>query len=394
MTLLKWIDEQDWENNQSSDGVVSEEIENTDHNDKNSVKRGYDIDDPTPSDPYLYWPMHEDSGDVVNDFSGNDRNGFTETESTENGLFNTSSYSFTTTTQTWGPRPETIKASGGTETTITIDGQDFIQHEFTGNSNYTFTVDSKGATDGLVWYQIVSDGSTKQDDGGNSRLGSLQGSVLRDINPFTDSNTIFEYTSKQSVSDLGFSHDGGVDVTDTTVQARAEVAGSCRTNKTFTQGFDLHCSSGGRMPTLEEYLNDCTRGSGCGHDGEINWTSGKDVNNPDTKRWVSWGDMNNNSSSIYPRDETQGHELRNIADENLNRPDPVVVQDDDALNIAQNYNYPVNIVDGPKVTTGTTYDLTLGSGASDAIPHTGKQQSAALSGIENKGTVRIRYKAR
>jgi len=285
-----------------------------------------------------------------------------------------------------------IDATGGTETTVTINGFEFIQHEFTGNSNYTFTVNDVGNDEvypGLVQYEIVGDGSDRNstDSGVTSGLDVLNGNILRKVDPFFDNNTIFEHTSKGT----GFSRDGGPD---TSVTSKAEVNVACRIDD-FSGAITNHYADGtGRMPTLEEYINDATEGSGCGHDSEINWTATKDHDTGTTSsHWVSWGDMFNNNNSGYPRVESNGNNnyLRQVADDDLNRPDPVILQDDLVLAEVQSNNYPHTIVDGPTVQV-QTYNLTLGQGtSSDKIDHTGKQVGGSASGVENQGTVIVRY---
>jgi len=284
-----------------------------------------------------------------------------------------------------------IVASGGQESTVSINGQTFKQHKFTGNSNYIFTVDSIGINNGLVQYEIVGDGSDRNssDDNVTAGLDVLNGNILRKVDPFFDNNTIFEHTSKTTNLQ---SHNIS---SDSTINSEAEVNGSCRNND-FPGGVSQHyASDDGRMPTLEEYINDGTTNSGCGHDNEINWTATKDHDTGTTSsHWVSWGDMDSNNNSGYPQVKSNGNNnfLRQVADDDLNRPDPVILQDDDILQEVQANNYPYTIVDGPKVESGKTYDLTLGQGtASDKIPHTGKQVGGSVCGVENQGTVIVRY---
>jgi len=280
-----------------------------------------------------------------------------------------------------------IDATGGIETTVTINGFDFIQHEFTGNSNYAFTVNDLGDDEvypGLVQYEIVGDGSDRSSSG----LNVLNGNTLRKVDPFFDSNTIFEHTSNGG----SFGTDSGPD---TSVTAVAEVNGACRSDN-FSGAISNHYNDGnGRMPTLEEYINDATAGSGCGHDSEQNWTSTKDHDSGTTNsHWVSLGVMTSNIAG-YPKTEPNSNNnfLRQVADDDLNRPDPVILQDDLVLAEVQANNYPHTIVDGPTLQV-QTYDLTLGQGSiSDKIDHTGKQVNGSQSGVENQGDVIVRYPA-
>lgn len=393
--IISWKIQNDWKSSPIQEGVVFEDVEYTDHNDADTVKRGYSVEDPNPENPFIYFPLHEDSGEIAYDFSGEERNAMAEGDVSpgQEGLVGTTSYSFTNTSSITSPRYEPIDADGGEVNIVTIDGYEFVEHKFTGNEDYFFTVHNLGTSDGFIWYQIVADGTSGTDrDGNDAGLDVLEGEVLRHVDPFLDDNTIFEYTSKENASSLGFTTDTEGSPVDNTVKSESEVNGSCVTEVTWQEGFDLHCQSDARMPTFEEYINDATQGSGCGHDNHLNWSSRKYLDNEE-KHWRCPGRVDGDYGPEYndPVDNSNTHSLRNIADVDLNRPDPVILQDDLALDLAQTYNYPINIVDGPQVDAGITYDLTLGSGADDAIPHTGKQEPDAVSGIENNGTVIIRY---
>jgi len=276
-----------------------------------------------------------------------------------------------------------MTASGGTVEDVVIDGILFRQHTFSGNSNYDFTVGSLGSSSGLVSYEIIADGASG-DRAGTVDLGYLQGEILRKIDPFLDSNTIFEHTSTTS----SFTNMRG-EPPDNTVGSQAEVNGACRSDD-FAGALANHYADVGRMPTLEEYLNDATKGSGCGHDADLCWTITKGANTGE--HWISRGDQDDASQGDH-RPESNGGTffLRQVTDNDINRPDPVILQDDVVLAGIQAQGRPVDIVSGPTVEANTTYNLLLGSGVSDAIPHTGKQSSDSVSGISNKGTVRIRY---
>lgn len=92
---VRWINEEDWSGYKEADGVVFEDIENTDHNNVDELKRGYSIGDPDPENPYIYLPMHEDVGDVAHDFSGGGRDGdITGADGGRQGLIDTTSYRF------------------------------------------------------------------------------------------------------------------------------------------------------------------------------------------------------------------------------------------------------------------------------------------------------------
>lgn len=97
-TTLSWSTNDDWINSQSTEGVVYEDTNNTDYNDGRLVQRGYNVANPQPGTPYFYYPMHEDTGNTVYDFGSANNNASFDSGVTQGqeGLFNTSSYEFTT----------------------------------------------------------------------------------------------------------------------------------------------------------------------------------------------------------------------------------------------------------------------------------------------------------
>ena len=83
-------------------------------------------------------------------------------------------------------------------------------------------------------------------------------------------------------------------------------------------------AQGGRLPTKEEMENDATAGGGCGYDADLCWTCTKGVD--DSEHWVVIGrstqsgtpEIRNNSSTAF---------VRFVADDDLNRPNPVYISD-------------------------------------------------------------------
>lgn len=278
-----------------------------------------------------------------------------------------------------------ISASGGNVTDVRINGRLFREHVFSGNSNYNFTVTSLGTTNGEVEYELQLDGY-QPDSGWES---GIAGYTVRKLSSFS-ATPCFKYLSTQTASSLGYTSNGGQVVgSDPTNRAQASVGGACRVGVTWDQGFDLHMNNGGRMPTLEEYLNNVTQGSGCGHDNTTNWTV---TNEGDpSQRFVVMGDNDfnrNGGTRLEPLDF--GATLRDVADVDLNRSDPVILQDRYVYNRLVSLGITPEIVDPPRVATGT-YDLLLGSGLSGKIPNTGPAQSGTKNGVDNRGTVIIRY---
>jgi len=71
-----WDTAGDWDSATSESGVVHEAVANTDHDDADTVKRGYSAANPHLSSALVsYTPYHEDSGSTANDVSGNGADG-------------------------------------------------------------------------------------------------------------------------------------------------------------------------------------------------------------------------------------------------------------------------------------------------------------------------------
>ncbi|KAL7543422.1 hypothetical protein ACHAXR_012703, partial [Thalassiosira sp. AJA248-18] len=58
-----------------------------------------------------------------------------------------------------------------------------------------------------------------------------------------------------------------------TVWGESEISGVCYPSKTLAEATDLCSSVNARLCTEQELLGDCTRGTGCGYDGQHNWSS-------------------------------------------------------------------------------------------------------------------------
>ena len=77
----------------------------------------------------------------------------------------------------WGPLAELpISAEGGTESEITVGGQNYRVHTFTSTGTSTFTVNSTGSSDGEVEYLIVAGGGGGGMGGGGAG-GLLTGTI-------------------------------------------------------------------------------------------------------------------------------------------------------------------------------------------------------------------------
>lgn len=100
VSKFTWETASDWDNAASDDGVVHESVANTDHDDETQVKQGFSIASPvksfTTGRTAVFYPLQEDSGTTVYDFSGNSNDGDIKslTKINDTGLAGTSSYYF------------------------------------------------------------------------------------------------------------------------------------------------------------------------------------------------------------------------------------------------------------------------------------------------------------
>lgn len=112
-----WSTASEFDAFQSETGVVHEDVANTDLVNDARIRMGYSAASPFKSaDLWAYWPLHEDSGTTVYDFSGNNHDG------TRNGA---------TQSQT-APLDTTGYSFDGTD--------DFVQADYAGSFGSGFTV--------------------------------------------------------------------------------------------------------------------------------------------------------------------------------------------------------------------------------------------------------------
>lgn len=104
----------------------------------------------------------------------------------------------------------------------------------------------------------------------------------------------------------------------------------CSGLKTFEQALEYVHDMGARLPTLAELQAQLTRGTGCGYDSQYTWTIDK-ANVDGTERIVAYGATGSPSQSLHI---TGSAYVRFVADDNLERVDPITVTDDSVL-----YNY-------------------------------------------------------
>lgn len=93
---VSWSSASDWDNAVNENGVVHEAVDNTGNDDPESIKIGYRIEDPYKSPSLVgYWPLHEVSGTVAYDQSGNSFDGeINNVTLGQTGLTNNPAYSF------------------------------------------------------------------------------------------------------------------------------------------------------------------------------------------------------------------------------------------------------------------------------------------------------------
>jgi len=183
---------------------------------------------------------------------------------------------------------------------IKINGQSISQNgEFVGPD-----INEVGpAPDSLVgWWPL--DGNTNDySENGNDGVKSL------------------DYISPSSSSDLGWDGQGSG------YNSTGGETDPCSGKVTFEEALQHAHDQGGRLPTKAEMENDATRGTGCGYDNELCWTA--DKGDDSSEHWVSCGD--HSDSNCEGQSEVRGNEetayVRMVADDDLNRSDPVILAD-------------------------------------------------------------------
>jgi hypothetical protein len=98
----------------------------------------------------------------------------------------------------------------------------------------------------------------------------------------------------------------------------------CSGLKTFEEALQYAYNNGGRLPTLDEALNNATSGTGCDYDAEMIWTCDKGTT--DQEHWTVLGLDGSGSETLLSNDEKAY--VRFIADIDINRTDPIILIDD------------------------------------------------------------------
>ena len=115
-------------------------------------------------------------------------------------------------------------------------------------------------------------------------------------------------------------------------------ADPCSGLVTFRQALEYAHSRGCRLPTRQEVLNGVAVGSGCGYDNEQIWTCDK-VDDTATQHFTMFGRVDTNGSATTPTNNEDQAYVRFVADENISRSDPVLL-DDPAIADYFNIKYP------------------------------------------------------
>lgn len=164
--------------------------------------------------------------------------------------------------------------------------------------------------------RIVTDGLVLALDAGNVKSNN--------------SNKV-RYVSSLSSSQLNWSNSYGTE----------PVGGEsdpCSGAITFEQALDYAHSRGARLPTIEEVQDNAMRGTGCGYDNQLIWTCDKS-NSDATAHYVLPGrDPFDRFGGLQSLPNTSTAFVRMVADNDLNRTDPVILDDSVILNYL-NSNY-------------------------------------------------------
>lgn len=258
-----------------------------------------------------------------------------------------------------------IQATGGTVSTITVNGIRYRQHQFN-NATGTFSVIDAGS-DAIVDFIMEMDGTSNS---------TYDGVILREM---TRDKQLFAYTSTNPNSANSAGNTNA-----TTVEGESD---PCSPSSNLESLLEYVHTRGARLPTLEEMLNDVTQGSGCGSDNVFQWVADSFS---DTENRVAYGRDPSERGTITTGDkQSASHEARWVADNNSNRSDPNVLHHPFLYEwlINNGYSASVEIVGPPQVTSGVSYDMALGG--TPSIPNTGPIDPGL--GDRQSGRIKVRY---
>lgn len=127
----------------------------------------------------------------------------------------------------------------------------------------------------------------------------------------------FSYVSAQNAAALGWVQNSG----DGT--AAMTISGECSERLTFEEALAYCHSRGGRLPTLDEVLENRVSGTGCLYDYELVWTS-TSADKYGMSHYVVLG-INGAGSEVLCNNQDRAY-VRPLADEDVSRTDPVVLE--------------------------------------------------------------------
>lgn len=127
------------------------------------------------------------------------------------------------------------------------------------------------------------------------------------------------YTSPMDSATTGWINGG---VNDFPVSAESD---PCSGPLTFLDALSYAKNMGGRLPTKEELLAGVANGTGCGYDSQYCWTCDKGL--ADDEHWVVYGDGRTSPAPKVIKD-TETAMVRFVADDDIEREDPVTINDE------------------------------------------------------------------
>jgi len=179
---------------------------------------------------------------------------------------------------------------------------------------------------------IVKNGLILYFDAANTKSYPESGSLLRDLSG-NENHNVFSYLSELPCSGVSFSGSGN-GYNDT-----CSDSDPCSGLLTFQEALQHAHDQGGRLPTLDEVKNNVVKGTGCSYDYELIWTCNKGCDS--SEHWVTAGDPTRTGDSYAGDDEirknTEKAYVRFVADIDLDRSDPVMLDDDFILNFLHDY---------------------------------------------------------
>lgn len=126
----------------------------------------------------------------------------------------------------------------------------------------------------------------------------------------------FDYLSPKSSSEVASAGNG--------YNATSGESDPCSGLLTFDDAVAYAEAQGARLPTKNELENDATAGSGCSYDSQMCWSCTKGVD--DSEHWVVIG-LSTNSGAPEVRKNTETAYVRFVYDNDLERSDPVTIDD-------------------------------------------------------------------